>query len=603
MICVYRVKRGMLQSQHSNIIKWCSIKPHRSERSFTKQCKVRQCSQCLEDTEFYCNTCKHDLCIQCKERHVTDSPTKYHKVVFYKAHRNEKSLTKQYTIYHDVVIYREKYKYTTKEESCVRHPDRNYEMFCLSCELPVCFQCKEHIKHPLLDSKIAYETSRQQHREVIHNIRSEALYNSCFLLVGIKTDVKACPKEVSNHQSEMSTKATRLKRLIDTVICDVKTRHTTYIKDMHRFELQKSKMNRHFAIIEKFENRFEQSANRSVKFLLFLKKTRFPERRPTPSMTKPALLSLSQEINIQDVIKLLNEIQIKEKGRRHVRYEPMLHKSFTVTEVHDVRHISCVMTNRSWISNWMNILVLTNTEGETLQHLTVIDSYYRGAHTVNNSCDLIYIHKDKSIKKLSKDNTRVTLRKKQKTWIPQCVYCSPSSGDLLVGMQNTMTAMVKRYNERGQHIQTISQNETGQKLYSSPNYITENRNGDVIVSDAIAIFSGAVVVTEHGGRHRFSYTGPPSGSELDPQGICTDALSHILICDRNTHTVQMIDKNGHFLSLILTQHEISGPQALYYDRNTHLLWVGSWRHNIVGVYRYINKQNYLTEAEMDPSGY
>uniref|UniRef100_K1QSB8 Uncharacterized protein n=1 Tax=Magallana gigas TaxID=29159 RepID=K1QSB8_MAGGI len=57
-----------------------------------------------------------------------------------------------------------------------------------------------------------------------------------------------------------------------------------------------------------------------------------------------------------------------------------------------------------------------------------------------------------------------------------------------------------------------------------PNYITENNNGDIAVSDY-----DAVVVTEREGRHRFSYTGHPAESVLRPRGICTDALSHILV--------------------------------------------------------------------------
>nr|XP_034309430.1 uncharacterized protein LOC105324216 [Crassostrea gigas] len=54
----------------------------------------------------------------------------------------------------------------------------------------------------------------------------------------------------------------------------------------------------------------------------------------------------------------------------------------------------------------------------------------------------------------------------------------------------------------------------GRELYGRPDYITENNNGDVVVSD----FWYDVVVTERGGRHRFFYRGPP-GSELQPHGI------------------------------------------------------------------------------------
>ncbi|XP_062582764.1 uncharacterized protein LOC134244517 [Saccostrea cucullata] len=115
-------------------------------------------------------------------------------------------------------------------------------------------------------------------------------------------------------------------------------------------------------------------------------------------------------------------------------------------------------------------------------------------------------------------------------------------------------AMVTRYNDKGQLIQTVQN-----RLFRRPRYITENRNGDVIVSDV-----DRLVVTERGGGHRFTYTGPPSGSGLALQGICTDVMSHILVSANNTNTVQMIDKDGHFLSLILTpQQLISRPVSFF----------------------------------------
>ena len=157
----------------------------------------------------------------------------------------------------------------------------------------------------------------------------------------------------------------------------------------------------------------------------------------------------------------------------------------------------------------------------------------------------------------------------------------------MVATYNTDTyreGKITRYNSTGQQVLTIQHNNTGHNLYSLPRYITENRNGDIIVSDWLR-----VVVTERGGRHRFSYTRPPSGSPLSPRGICTDALSHILVCDAITHTVQMIDKDGHFLSLLLTeQHGRYRPWGLNYDDKTHLLWVGSEFTDTVRVYIYIH---------------
>jgi hypothetical protein len=222
--------------------------------------------------------------------------------------------------------------------------------------------------------------------------------------------------------------------------------------------------------------------------------------------------------------------------------------------------------------------------------VAAISPWY-GVHTVNNCGELIYIDSDYNINKISTDNTTVTiLLERPSPWEPRCVYCSPKTGDLMVGMWDlyTVTGKVNLYSKYLHLILTIQQDKVGHTLYGVPSYIIENRNGDIIVSDHGC---RAVVVTDRGGGHRFSYTGPPSRLQLSPDGICTDAMSHILVCDDNTHTVQMIDKDGHFLSLLLTpQCGINLPYSLDYDDKTHLLWVGSWKNDTVRAYRYIQRR-------------
>uniref|UniRef100_K1P6X0 Tripartite motif-containing protein 3 n=1 Tax=Magallana gigas TaxID=29159 RepID=K1P6X0_MAGGI len=276
---------------------------------------------------------------------------------------------------------------------------------------------------------------------------------------------------------------------------------------------------------------------------------------------------------------------------------PELLPSLTVTGVRRCLHISCVTSDRVWVSDHENNLMLTDTTGVPL-HRVEDSCRGDGLHTVNSESELIYINRNYNINKLSEDmkTTTTFIERTDSTWEPRCVYWSPSTGDLLVGMfkDDTKTGKVTRYNQSGQLTQTIQNDNTGMGLYNEPHYITENNNGDVVVSDYY-LESGAVVVTERGGRHRFSYTGHPSGSGLQPRGICTDPLSHILVCDDRTNTVQMLNKDGQFLSHLLTEsQEMDLPQSLSYDVNTHRLWVGSGYNNTVVIYRYITRQDALT---------
>lgn len=76
---------------------------------------------------------------------------------------------------------------------------------------------------------------------------------------------------------------------------------------------------------------------------------------------------------------------------------------------------------------------------------------------------------------------------------------------------------VTRYKKTGEETHTIQFNNDRLQLYRLPLYITENKNGDVVVSEN----KDAVVVTDRGGKHRFTYTRIPSGSKISPRGVCT----------------------------------------------------------------------------------
>nr|XP_034309358.1 uncharacterized protein LOC105323482 [Crassostrea gigas] len=563
-------------------------------------CKVHQCSKCPGDTEYYCVSCPCDLCPQCKENHVKDLQT----------------------IDHDVVSHRDKINYILTQEICVRHPSHVYSKYCEPCQVPVCYHCRKHRNHRQLVITTSYNTKRQQHRGTIHTIRGEALFYRPVLLPRIKTDFKTCRTEFSRSQSEMLTKAQTLKHLINKVRKDFMCNVFCDFDFKHRCLKQKKEMIIYIVSLQEFELRYVQPEfTFSALQFLSSKKTALPQIHPTLHTSQ---LSMTESLNKEDVMESLSAIQITERGNRRVGNQCLLkltsgaelHQSLTLTGFSGCYHISCVTSDRVWVSDGRNILMLTDTTGVPLHRVEdSCSGLYRGLHTVNSESELIYIDRKRNINKLSKDMKTTTsfIERTNSTWEPWCVYWSPSTGDLLVGMIREIsddsddsddtddteliwTGKVTRYNQSGQLTQTIQHDNTGRGLYSYPCYITENNNGDVVVSDN-DYWSCAVVVTERGGKHRFSYKRPPFGSGLWPRGICTDALSHILVCDGVTNTVQMLDKDGQFLSHLLTESkEMDGPYSLSYDVNTHRLWVGSKdNNNTVCVYRYITRQDALTD--------
>ncbi|XP_061184981.1 uncharacterized protein LOC133192994 [Saccostrea echinata] len=325
--------------------------------------------------------------------------------------------------------------------------------------------------------------------------------------------------------------------------------------------------------------------------------------------------SLKNEINTEDASLFQGKIELSETRKRRVQNErllklmtkPVLKKIVTVQDACCGSQVSFATSEQLWVSGSSTNLYLIDSDGKSLHHRTDKQNLCPGSHTVSLAGELIYIDLDYNICKLCKDNkTKITLMNKSEPWKPQEIYCSQFSGDLLVLMKkyspsypiNNVDAKVVIFNGLEEK-QTFQFDDKGHKLYIDPECITENRNGDVIVFDLIhdcILGPSCLVVTDRNGSHRFTYY----GSEYDPQlklepcGICTDALSNILIANQSSSTVHMIDKDGKFLSLLLTkEHGISGPWGISYEERSHLLWVGSIKDNRLCVYRYIERQNHL----------
>ncbi|XP_056002788.1 uncharacterized protein LOC130049361 [Ostrea edulis] len=297
----------------------------------------------------------------CKEKHVIDLHTKHH----------------------GVAIYREKFKCVPLRATCVRHPDRKYRMFCYQCNYSVCKSCTDHRTHALVDLTTIYQTKRKQHREIIDNIRSETLYNCRVLLAGIQTNIQTCSPQICHHHSQMFTKAEGLKDLIDTAVCDVKKRYRGLLID--RIQQQKRNMNRHLTHIQNYEDRYEQSANRAVQFLLFIKTSRVPQIKDTPNLPQHMVLSVSEGFNLEDVSQFLRQIpQMHMTTRKRqvgidecvkLMSTPVLHTSVCVTGVSRVLHISRVMPDGVWVRDFSK-LILTDTTGDTIHRVTNIGTWY-----------------------------------------------------------------------------------------------------------------------------------------------------------------------------------------------------------------------------------
>lgn len=528
---------------------------------------IHQCSLCAGDKSFFCESCRIDLCPLCKENHVQDLKTKDH----------------------NVMTYREKINCTLIREICTIH-SYVYGIYCESCELPICSYCTDHRKHKLLNIKTVYQTRRQQLRGTIDIIRSDALFYRSVLFEERKELIQNFNVKFKHRLLQMQLKARNLLDVVDKDVYD--------IGFIHRCTKDTQKIKKHNAYLQRFELIYEQSAITPVKFLLILRKGRFLYIHDCPCIKKHTQLQSESANKKNERTSLLKENQPTISNARignerllKLMSTVELYQYFTVPDCKSCYHISCVSSDLVCVSVDEDTLILVNKEGVVLKQLKDYHmGFCIGTHAVNGQGELVYLDiTNDCIGKLSQDLKTTTIIEQPPSCSPVCVCSSPSTGDLLVVMGDMRRNKVVRYNHKGKLTQTIPLSDQEMPC----NFVTENINGDIVLS-CFGDDTGYVVINDCKGKHRFSYTRHPSGSELWPRGICTDPLSNILVCDIRSSSVQMMDKNGMFLShLLIRPPGVFIPHSLSYDMKTHHLWVGSQEKNKVFVYRYISRRNVL----------
>lgn len=145
---------------------------------------------------------------------------------------------------------------------------------------------------------------------------------------------------------------------------------------------------------------------------------------------------------ISDALESHNKIQTTEGKKTQVgngcllklMSPPKFQQSLKMSGMRCSFHISCMTSDRVWISDRHSIM-LTNTTSDIL-HLLKDVCCGNGVHTVNSKGELIYIGRDYNINKLSIDMkaTTIFIERKDYPWRTMCLYWSPSTRDLLVGM-------------------------------------------------------------------------------------------------------------------------------------------------------------------------
>eukprot|EP00105_Crassostrea_gigas_P044012 XP_019928160.1 PREDICTED: E3 ubiquitin-protein ligase TRIM71-like [Crassostrea gigas] len=555
---------------------------------------------CEKNCMFYCNDCHQPMCEQCRNEHQKSLDTKNHEVVPYREHNCQLPV-----------------------EKCRDHPTRNIDILCDECNVPLCSKCSTlpvHKGHSFTDLEKIYTEKSVACRQEIQKIQLHFMTTAKDLQSEIKIDASEIKTIMDGIRSSMRDEAKSLITLVDEVTSD-NIEQVNKIEEsiMEMLQSQDKTYQDYISYLEDLVNQFHGylSSTQLTKNPIIFPLTEQLKIRPIPETTKPAPPEFTAgRYSKEDVAKLLGRItvskaapenrkinpletastQIKPTGKQRkqerekkIDVKQTLSLSSTVTKVMEytvpgvdrICHVSLLKSDTLCVSDWRANLVKTDLQGNQIQKIQT-NGRDEGYHTVTQDEDLIYTDKhNKVINRITPDNT-ITEFIKTKAWMPLSIYSSHINGDLLVGMITVEEGKVTRYNKTGKEIQNIETDNRGHKLYSNPHYITENTNGDICVSDSL---KQAVVVVDKSGQHRFSYTG--QGSTFYPKGVCTDLHGHILVCDYHSDTIDLLNQDGQFLCLLLTQQQgLQYPRSVCVDDENNL-YVGRSNTNIVPVYKYL----------------
>ncbi|XP_065923187.1 E3 ubiquitin-protein ligase TRIM71-like [Magallana gigas] len=559
------------------------------------ECGIEDCER---NCQFYCNPCHQPMCEQCKDKHQKSPKTKNHEVVPYRQRKRQIPVVK-----------------------CSDHPTKDIDILCDECNVPLCSKCSTlpvHKGHSFTDLETIYTEKTVACRQEVQKIQTYFMPTAKDLQKEIKMDATEIKAVMDSIKSSMREEAKSLKKLVDEVTSDNIEQVNKMEKSLKEMLQSQDKTYQDYIsyledLVKQFHGYLSSTQLQSNPIIFSL--SEHLKIRPIPETNKPVPPEFTAgQYSKEDVAKLLGRVTVPDAKAENRKIKPMetavstqmkptgkqrkqdreksdvkqtLSLSSSVTKVREytvpgvdgVYHISIGKSGRLWASDGSGNLVQTDLQGNQLQKIQTSGGY--GYHTVTQDGDVIYTDKDNYvINRITLDNTIIEFIKTGH-WSPLSVHSSHINRDILVGMASGV-AKVTRYNMTGKEIQNIQWDNKGQELYSYPLFITENINGDICTSDSI---KKVVVVLNKFGKHRFSYSGQTS--EFNPRGLCTDLQGHILVCDFQSDTVDLLDQDGQFLCQLLTKQQgLTFPYSVCVDDENNL-HVEQFNTNTMTVYKYL----------------
>ena len=128
------------------------------------------------------------------------------------------------------------------------------------------------------------------------------------------------------------------------------------------------------------------------------------------------------------------------------------------------------------------------------------------------------------------------------------------------------------YDASGEEVLVIQQDDNGDPIFDYPISAIENKNGDICVAD---LYKPGVFIFSKEGKFKSLFSGP-SCVTFRPHSLACDSNSNILILDEINKRVDVIDKDGVYVSKLMDSSDgLVHPDTISMAEDG-ILWISQY---------------------------